>query len=87
MPTVETAESLGGEKLFAYHIDGIPADQENIIITVTPYYVKGYSDQNKVFATDCVKTFVLNDVPVFEDGDYGTDKDGVDFIYDDTAAN
>jgi hypothetical protein len=30
---------------------------------------------------------VLNDVPVFEDGDYGTDKDGVDFIYDDTATN
>ena len=79
---VETAESLGGQKLFAYHIDEIPADQENIVVTVTPYYVKGYSDQNKVLAKDCAKTFVLNDTPAFGEGNYDSNKDSVDFGYD-----
>ncbi len=83
---IESAESLGGEKLFAYHIEGIPADQENVIMTVTPYYIKGYADQDKIFAEDCTTSFVLNDTPSFDAGDYDDNKDDVDFEYDGSAS-
>ncbi len=85
-PKVTTAADLGGEKLYAYQLDGIPETQENITVTVTPYYIKGSSDLVPKYSTDSVITFVLNDQPVYDVGDYETDKDNTDFTYDNSAS-
>ena len=79
-----SAEDLGAKKLYAYHVNNLPADVENLTLTVTPYYVKGYTDQTKYLATDSTVTFLINDAPVFDEGDYETDKDNVGFEYDNT---
>ncbi len=82
-----TAEELGAKKLYAYHLNNLPAAVENLTLTVTPYYVKGTTDQNKQLATDNTATFLINDVPVYDVGDYETDRDNVGFEYDNTDPN
>ena len=85
--TLVTADELGAKKLYAYHLNDLPANVENLTLTVTPYYIKGYSDQTKNYATDSTVTFLINDVPVYDQGDYETDKDKVPFEYDNEDPN
>ena len=81
------AEELGAKKLYAYHINNVPVNVENLTLTVTPYYIKGYTDQNKYLATDSTKVFLVNDVPVFDLGDYENDRDNVQFEYNNVDPN
>lgn len=77
-----SADELGGEKLYAYHIDGISTDLANILVEVTPYYVKGYNDTEKHLSTDSTIQFVLNNRPTHVNGSYETNKDNTQFHYD-----
>ncbi len=78
-PKVITAAELGGSKLFAYELEGIPETQSDIKVTVTPYYIKGSADQAKRLAADETMVFVIHDLPTFTPGNADTNREEVDF--------